>query len=187
MSSAASAAAASPPRRAAAAKLSSPSDLLLSPVSRLLKRKRGGGAAAAKPALPVVLGSASSGRRSVLARRGLAFDVCVAAIDERAVPGRDGASPGDRALAVARAKAEAVRPQLRAPCLLITADQVRVRAAPRPVCGARARSHGVQARTLAPPALAHASWHRGHARWHTSSRRVRWHRRRRCAGPGAEL
>jgi hypothetical protein len=177
MSSAASAAAASPPRRAAAAKLSSPSDLLLSPVSRLLKRKRGGGAAAAKPALPVVLGSASSGRRSVLARRGLAFDVCVAAIDERAVPGRDGASPGDLALAVARAKAEAVRPQLRAPCLLITADQVRVRAAPRPVCG---RGH-------AHTACRHASWHRGHARWHTSSRRVRWHRRRRRAGPGAEL
>lgn len=45
-------------------------------------------------------------------------------IDEKAVEGRSGASPSDLALAVARAKADALRSTLKDKCILITADQV---------------------------------------------------------------
>lgn len=83
-------------------------------------------ASGARP-LRVVLGSGSAGRRGVLERRGLAFEVMAADIDEKGVAGRASASPRDLALAVARAKAESLRrkgPLGRIPCILITADQI---------------------------------------------------------------
>jgi predicted house-cleaning NTP pyrophosphatase (Maf/HAM1 superfamily) len=89
------------------------------------RRPAAAAAAAAGAPLPVVLGSASAGRRAVVARRGLRCATLAADIDERAVAGRAGATPAQLALAVAHAKADALLPKLaRAPCVLVTADQV---------------------------------------------------------------
>jgi septum formation protein len=69
----------------------------------------------------IILGSQSHGRRELLAAMGYAFAVMPAHIDERAIRADD---PGALTLALAHAKADALLPQIHAPALLITSDQV---------------------------------------------------------------
>ena len=69
----------------------------------------------------IILGSQSHGRRELLSAMGYAFAVMPAHIDERAIRAAD---PGALTLALAHAKADALLPQIHAPALLITADQV---------------------------------------------------------------
>jgi septum formation protein len=69
---------------------------------------------------PLILGSSSPYRRTLLARLGLAFDVASPGVSEEHRPGE---SPADRALRLAVAKAEAVAKD-RGEALVIGADQV---------------------------------------------------------------
>lgn len=71
--------------------------------------------------MKLVLGSGSINRREVLEQAGFEFEVVTADIDEKAIRHDD---PQILVLALARAKAEAVRPKLTEPAILITADQV---------------------------------------------------------------
>jgi predicted house-cleaning NTP pyrophosphatase (Maf/HAM1 superfamily) len=57
-----------------------------------------------------------------MARHGVECGVEVADIDEKAIRLAD---PKAMTVAIARAKAEALKPRLAVPCILITADQVR--------------------------------------------------------------
>lgn len=70
---------------------------------------------------PLILGSASAGRREVLAQAGYAFDVVTADIDEKAIRHPD---PSELTVRIATAKADALLPRIAKPSLLITADQV---------------------------------------------------------------
>lgn len=72
-------------------------------------------------ALPLILGSASEGRRAVLAKAGYSFDVMRADIDEKAIRHPD---PSVLTVRIATAKADALLLRVRKPSLLITADQV---------------------------------------------------------------
>ena len=69
----------------------------------------------------IILGSQSHGRRELLSAMGYEFTVIPAHIDERAIRSED---PGALTLALAHAKADALLPQIYAPALLITSDQV---------------------------------------------------------------
>ena len=69
----------------------------------------------------IILGSQSQGRRELLSAMGYGFAVMPAHIDERAIRSED---PGALTLALAHAKADALLPQIHAPALLITSDQV---------------------------------------------------------------
>ena len=73
---------------------------------------------------PLVLASGSAARRALLAAAGLPFEAIPADVDERAIEASlPQAAPADLALALARAKAEAVSAQ-RPQALVIGADQV---------------------------------------------------------------
>ncbi|MBI3963763.1 MAG: Maf family protein, partial [Candidatus Kerfeldbacteria bacterium] len=72
-------------------------------------------------ALPLILGSASVGRRAVLAQAGYVFEVMRADIDEKAIRHPD---PSELTVRIASAKADALLPRIGTPSLLITADQV---------------------------------------------------------------
>ena len=74
----------------------------------------------------LVLASASVHRAELLANAGLVFEISPAEIDERAAEAplvESGATPGDVALVLARAKAEAVSAQMPG-SLVIGGDQV---------------------------------------------------------------
>ena len=71
--------------------------------------------------MKIILGSASKQRKRVLERWGYSFEVMTADIEEKAIRDDD---PKKLTMALARAKAEALRPKIKEPVLLITADQV---------------------------------------------------------------
>ncbi len=71
--------------------------------------------------MKVILGSASKQRRKVLERWGYVFEVMTADINEKAIRFDD---PRKLTMALAKAKAEALRLRIKEPVLLITADQV---------------------------------------------------------------
>ncbi len=71
--------------------------------------------------MKIILGSASKQRKMVLERWGYVFEVMSADIDEKTIRDED---PQKLTMALAKAKAEALRPQIKEPAILITADQV---------------------------------------------------------------
>lgn len=71
--------------------------------------------------MKIILGSQSENRRTVLKNAGYEFEVMVSNIDEKAVRHED---LYELPLLLAKAKAEALLPQIKEPALLITADQV---------------------------------------------------------------
>ncbi|OHA68472.1 MAG: hypothetical protein A3J68_01590 [Candidatus Wildermuthbacteria bacterium RIFCSPHIGHO2_02_FULL_48_16] len=71
--------------------------------------------------MKIILGSASKQRKGVLEKMGYVFEVMTAGIDEKAIREVD---PKKLTMALAKAKAEALRSRIKEPALLITADQV---------------------------------------------------------------
>src|SRR3989344_5547078 len=71
--------------------------------------------------MKIILGSQSKGRRKMLEEMGYEFEVRSANIDEKAIRIDD---PKELTLALARAKAEALRAQFLEDAILITSDQV---------------------------------------------------------------
>jgi len=71
--------------------------------------------------MKIILGSRSKGRRRVLEEMGLEFEVMTSNINEKAIRFND---PRELVLALAKAKAEALKPQISEPAILITSDQV---------------------------------------------------------------
>ena len=71
--------------------------------------------------MKIILGSASEQRRKILEKMGYDFEVMAADIDEKAIRLED---PNELTMALAEAKAEALRSKIKEPALLITADQV---------------------------------------------------------------
>ena len=71
--------------------------------------------------MKIILGSQSKGRRKMLEEMGYEFEVESANIDEKAIRIDD---PKELTLALARAKAEALRAQFLEDAILITSDQV---------------------------------------------------------------
>jgi septum formation protein len=71
--------------------------------------------------MKIILGSQSENRRSVLQQAGYTFDVMASNVNEKAIRHND---LYELPLLLARAKTEALLPQIGEPALLITADQV---------------------------------------------------------------
>ena len=71
--------------------------------------------------MKIILGSQSKGRRKMLEEMGYEFEVRSANIDERSIRLED---PKELTLALARAKAEALKSQISEEAILITSDQV---------------------------------------------------------------
>lgn len=71
--------------------------------------------------MKLILGSASRGRREVLKKAGYEFEVMSADIDEKSIRDPD---PKRLVLALARAKLAALIPNVTAPAIVITSDQV---------------------------------------------------------------
>lgn len=71
--------------------------------------------------MKIILGSASKQRRAILERKGWSFEVMPADIDEKGIRHKD---PKELTMALAKAKAEALRSKINEPSILITADQV---------------------------------------------------------------
>lgn len=71
--------------------------------------------------MKIILGSASKQRKRILERWGYTFEVVKPDIDEKAIRFDDSQK---LTMALALAKAEALRPRVKEPALLITADQV---------------------------------------------------------------
>lgn len=71
--------------------------------------------------MKIILGSKSKGRKKILEEMGFQFEVKTANIDEKTIRFED---PKELTLALARAKAEALKPQISEPAILITSDQV---------------------------------------------------------------
>lgn len=71
--------------------------------------------------MKIILGSASKQRKRVLERWGYTLEVMKPDIDEKAIRFED---PHKLTMALAKAKAEALRFRIKEPALLITADQV---------------------------------------------------------------
>lgn len=71
--------------------------------------------------MKIILGSASKQRKKILERMGYTFEVMVSDIDEKAIRFKD---PKELTMAIAKAKANALRPKIQESVLLITADQV---------------------------------------------------------------
>jgi septum formation protein len=69
----------------------------------------------------IILGSSSARRKQILQETGLAFEVMVADIDEKAIRHKD---PKELVRAIAKAKAAALLPRITEPSLLITTDGV---------------------------------------------------------------
>ena len=71
--------------------------------------------------MKIILGSKSKGRKKMLEEMGIEFEVVAADIDEKAVRFDD---PKELVLALAKAKADALRLKISEPAILITSDQV---------------------------------------------------------------
>lgn len=71
--------------------------------------------------LPIILGSASKGRKQVLENLGWEFEIMTADIDEKAIRFDD---PEKLAHTLANTKADALIPKIKQDVLLITSDQV---------------------------------------------------------------
>jgi len=71
--------------------------------------------------MKIILGSKSQGRKKMLEEMGYQFEVMTASIDEKAIRFED---PKELTLALARAKAAALKPQIPESAILITSDQV---------------------------------------------------------------
>ncbi len=71
--------------------------------------------------MKIILGSQSKGRQKMLKEMGIKFEAMSADIDERKIRFED---PGELTLALARAKAEALKPKVIESVILITADGV---------------------------------------------------------------
>lgn len=71
--------------------------------------------------MKIILGSKSQGRRKMLEEMGIPFEVMTADIDEKAIRFKD---PQKLVLALARAKAEALKIKINESAILITSDQV---------------------------------------------------------------
>ena len=69
----------------------------------------------------IILGSQSFGRKQMLHEMGIFFETIAPYIDEKSIRSDD---PEELTLLLARAKAEALLPQIANPALLITSDQV---------------------------------------------------------------
>ena len=87
----------------------------------LAGRKRSIKSAMGSRAMKIILGSQSKGRKQMLEEMGIQFEVMVSNIDEKAIRLED---PKELVLALARAKADALKPQISEPAILITSDQV---------------------------------------------------------------
>lgn len=72
-------------------------------------------------AMKIILGSRSKGRMEMLEEMGIEFGVITADIDEKAIRFDD---PKKLVLALARVKADALKPRISEPAILITSDQV---------------------------------------------------------------
>lgn len=71
--------------------------------------------------MKIILGSKSKGRRKMLEEMGIEFEVLTADINEKAIRFDD---PKELVLALARAKADALKSRISEPAILITSDQV---------------------------------------------------------------
>jgi septum formation protein len=71
--------------------------------------------------MKIILGSQSKGRKKVMEDMGMNFEVMPADIDEKAIRHDE---PEMMVLAIAKAKAEALKAKIKEPALLITADTV---------------------------------------------------------------
>jgi len=71
--------------------------------------------------LKIILGSQSKGRKKVMEEMGLEFEIMPADIDEKAIRHDD---PKKMVLAIAKAKAEALKARIHEPKVLVTADTV---------------------------------------------------------------
>lgn len=71
--------------------------------------------------LPIILGSASKGRKSILEKLSWDFEIMIADIDEKAIRFDD---PQKLAHTLAIAKADALIPKIKKDAILITSDQV---------------------------------------------------------------
>jgi len=71
--------------------------------------------------MKIILGSKSQGRKKMMEEMGLEFEVISPDIDEKAIRFED---PQKLVLALARAKAEALKKRVNKPAILITSDQV---------------------------------------------------------------
>jgi septum formation protein len=69
--------------------------------------------------MKIILGSKSLGRKKMLEEMGWEFEVLVSDVDEKAIRLED---PKELTLALARAKAEALKPLISEPAILITSD-----------------------------------------------------------------
>ena len=71
--------------------------------------------------MKIILGSQSKGRKKMLEEMGYEFEVMSADIDEKAIRFEN---PKELTLALARVKAEAIKPKIYGSALLVTSDQV---------------------------------------------------------------
>lgn len=71
--------------------------------------------------MKIILGSKSKGRKKILTEMGYDFDIMDPDIDEKAIRFED---PRELTLALAKAKVEALLPQISEPAILITSDQI---------------------------------------------------------------
>ncbi|MFA6338951.1 MAG: Maf family nucleotide pyrophosphatase [Candidatus Paceibacterota bacterium] len=71
--------------------------------------------------MKIILGSQSKGRKQIFEEMGYQFEVMSSNIDEKAIRFED---PKELTLALAKAKAEALKPQILESAILITSDQV---------------------------------------------------------------
>ncbi|NQS90060.1 Maf family protein, partial [Patescibacteria group bacterium] len=71
--------------------------------------------------MKIILGSQSKGRKKMLEEMGVEFEIMPADIDEKAIRLKD---PKELVLVIARAKADALKPRISEPAILITSDQV---------------------------------------------------------------
>lgn len=74
-----------------------------------------------KTSLPLILGSASRWRKSLLTEAGFEFSIMKPDIDEKSIRHHD---PKQLALLIAHAKADELLPKIKQPSLLITTDQI---------------------------------------------------------------
>ena len=71
--------------------------------------------------MKIILGSQSVYRKKILEEMGIDFEVMVSGIDEKAIRCED---PKELVAALAKAKADAIKPNISEPAILITSDQV---------------------------------------------------------------
>lgn len=71
--------------------------------------------------MKIILGSQSAGRKKMLEEMGIEFEIMPADIDEKKIRNDN---PKELVLALAKAKAEALKSKIHEPAILITSDQV---------------------------------------------------------------